>query len=112
MQAYSEQIAAEKVKFDAYESRVKGESAKAGVYDAQARAYASTVQAVASQADIKVKEAQAKTDVHQSSHSKVLGDVDMYKSPSGREPARGAKRHHDVSGGSGSVARQSQCCCF
>ena len=62
VQAYSEQIGAEKLKFDAYASQIKGEEAKAGMLDSQARAYASTVQAIASKADIKVKGAQLKLE--------------------------------------------------
>ncbi|MBS9759142.1 hypothetical protein JR044_34740, partial [Pseudomonas aeruginosa] len=62
VQAYAEQIGAEKVKFDAYEARVKGESAKADVLDAQARAYASTIQGLANKADVKVKGAQIKME--------------------------------------------------
>ncbi len=79
VQAYAEQISAEKVKFDAYESRMKGESAKAGVYDSQIRAYASTIQAIASKADVKVKAAQVKTEVARARIQKYLGDVDLYK---------------------------------
>lgn len=62
VQAYSEQIGAEKLKFDAYASQIKGEEAKAGMLDSQARAYASTVQAIASKADIKVKGSQLKLE--------------------------------------------------
>lgn len=79
VQAFAEQINAEKVKFDAYESRIKGEQAKAGVFDSQARAYASTVQAIANKADIKVKGAQIKMEAARTKVSKFLADVDGYK---------------------------------
>ncbi len=79
VQAFAEQIGAEKVKFDAYESQVKGETAKAGMFDAQARAYASTVQALASKADIKVKGAQIKMEAARTKVSKFLADVDGFK---------------------------------
>ena len=79
VQAFAEQIGAEKVKFDAYESRVKGETAKAGMLDAQARAYASTIQALASKADIKVKGAQIKMEAARTKVSKFLADVDAFK---------------------------------
>lgn len=79
VQAFAEQIGAEKVKFDAYESRIKGEQAKAGVFDSQSRAYASTVQALASKADIKVKAAQLKMEAAKTHVSKFLADVDAYK---------------------------------
>lgn len=79
VQAFAEQINAEKVKFDAYESRIKGEQAKAGVYDSQARAYASTIQGLASKADVKVKGAQLKMEAARVKVSKFLADVDAYK---------------------------------
>lgn len=79
VQAFSEQVSAEKIKFDAYESRIRGEQAKAGVFDSQARAYASTVQAVANKADVKVKAAQIKMEAARTKVSKFLGDVEGYK---------------------------------
>lgn len=79
VQAYAEQIGAEKVKFDAYESRLKGEQAKADIFDAQSRAYASTIQAVANKADVKVKGAQIKMEAARTKVSKFLADVDAYK---------------------------------
>ena len=62
VQVFAEQIKAEKVKFEAYETQVKAETAKAGMLDAQARAYASTIQGLASKAEIKVKGVQLKMD--------------------------------------------------
>lgn len=79
VQAFAEQISAEKVKFDAYESQIKGEQAKAGVYDSQARAYASTIQGLASKADVKVKGAQIKMEAARTKVTKFLADVDAYK---------------------------------
>lgn len=55
VQAYAERVSAEKSKFDVYESQTKGELAKANVFDVQSRSYASTVQALANKADVKVK---------------------------------------------------------
>ncbi len=72
VQAYAEQVGAEKVKFDAYESQVKGETAKAGMLDSMARAYSSTIQGLASKADIRVKGAQLRLEaarVHLQRHS-------------------------------------------
>lgn len=79
VQAYAEQIGAEKVKYDAYDSRVRGESAKANVMDAQARAYASTIQAVANKADVKVKGAQIKMEAARTKVSKYTADLDAYR---------------------------------
>lgn len=79
VQAYAEQISAEKAKFDAYESRIKGESAKADVLDAQARAYASTVQAVSDKANVKVQAAQVKMEAARTKVTKFTADVDAYR---------------------------------
>lgn len=79
VQAFAEQINAEKVKFDAYESRIRGEQAKAGVFDSQARAYASTIQGLASKADVKVKGVQVRMDAARTRVTKFLADVDAYK---------------------------------
>jgi hypothetical protein len=79
VQAYAEQIGAEKVKFDAYESQVKAEVAKAGMLDAQARAFASTIQGLAAKSDIKVKGAQLKLEAARVHIAKYLADVDGFK---------------------------------
>ena len=79
VQAYSDQISAEKVKFDAYESQVKGETAKASMYDSQARAFASTVQAVATKADMEVKGAQLKMDAARLKLQSFETNVGAYK---------------------------------
>jgi len=79
VQVFAEQINAEKVKFDAYETQVKAETAKAGMLDAQARAYASTIQGLASKAEIKVKGVQLKMDAAKVHVQKYLADVDGYK---------------------------------
>ena len=79
VQAYSEQINAEKVKVDAYEARVRGETAKVGMYESQSRAYASTIQGLASKAEIQVKGAQLKMEAARTKVSKFLADVDGYK---------------------------------
>lgn len=58
VQAYGERIQADKTRFDAYESQVKGEAAKAGIIDAEARAYAALIQGKSAVADIDVKRAE------------------------------------------------------
>lgn len=79
VQAYAEQIGAEKVKFDAYASRIAGEKTKADVLDAQARAYASTVQAISGKAEIKAKGAQVKMEAARTRVQKFAADVDGYR---------------------------------
>jgi len=92
VQAYAEEIGAEKVKFDAYEAQVKAESAKAGVFDSQARAYASTVQALASKADLKAKGAQIRMEAARTKVSKFLADVDAFKA--GLQASLGEVQYH------------------
>lgn len=79
VQVFAEQINAEKVKFDAYETQVKAETAKAGMLDAQARAYASTIQGLASKADIRAKGVQLRMDAAKVHVQKFLANVDGYK---------------------------------
>lgn len=83
VQAYAEQVGAEKVKFDAYEAQVKGEVAKAGVFDTQARAYASTIQGLANKSDIRAKGAQLKLEAARVHIQKYLADLDGYKTKIG-----------------------------
>lgn len=59
IQAYAERINADKVRFDAYDSQVKGELGKAQILDSEAKAYASYITGQAAKADIGVKVMQA-----------------------------------------------------
>ena len=79
VQAYAEQVGAEKAKFDAYESQVKGEVAKAGVFETQSRAYASTIQGLASKSEIKVKGAQLRMEAARVHLQKFATDTDAFK---------------------------------
>lgn len=58
VQAYAEQIRADKVRFEAYESRIKGELGKAQILDAEARGYSAYVSGQATIADIGIKRMQ------------------------------------------------------
>ena len=49
------------------------------MFESQSRAYASTIQGLSSQADIKVKGAQLKMDAARTKVTKFLADVDAYK---------------------------------
>lgn len=79
VQAYAEQVGAEKAKFDAYDSQVKGELGKASVFETQSRAYASTIQGLASKSDIKVKGAQLRMEAARVHIQKYMADGDMFK---------------------------------
>ncbi len=62
VQVYAERLQAQKNRFDAYESRLKGENAKAGVFEAQTRAYAETVRAISAKTDAQRATAQIATE--------------------------------------------------
>ena len=79
VQAYAEQVGAEKVKFDAFDSQMKGEIAKAGMFEASARAYAATVQGVASKADVRVKSGQLRLEAARVHIARYLADLDAFK---------------------------------
>lgn len=79
VQAYSEQISAEKVKVEAYDARVRAETAKIGVYESQARAYASTIQGLTANADMKMKGAQLRIEAARTRITEFMGNVDAYK---------------------------------
>lgn len=79
VQAFAEQIGAEKVKFDVFESQVKGEQAKIGVFEVQTRAYAATVQAITSKADVKVKGGQLKIEAARVKIMEFSANLDAQK---------------------------------
>lgn len=79
VQVFAETIAAEKVRFDAYKAQVDAETSKAHMLDAQARAYASTVQGLSAKADIKVKAVQARIEAVKAHVQKYGADVEGYK---------------------------------
>ena len=79
VQAYAEQVGAEKAKFDAYDSQVKGEAAKAGMLESMSRAYAATINGIASKAEIKVKGAQLRMEAARVHLQKHANDTDAFK---------------------------------
>lgn len=62
VQAYSEQMNTNKNLVDLYDSRVKAEVAKGNLSEIQAKNYASLIQGISSQADIKLKNDQMKLE--------------------------------------------------
>lgn len=79
VQAYAERINADKVRFEAYESRIKGELGKAQILDAEARAYASYVSGQASVADVEVKIMQGDISKNELLIRKYLADLEADK---------------------------------
>lgn len=59
VQAYAERINADKVRFDAFDSQVRGELGKAQIMDSEARAYASYVSGQSTVATIGIKQLEA-----------------------------------------------------
>lgn len=90
VQAFAEQVSAEKAKFDAYESQVKGETAKATLFDVQSRTFASTVQAIASKADVKMRGKQLNLEAARVKLSKFQGDTDIWRAKVDAEMRRSA----------------------
>lgn len=62
VQATAETIQADKLRYDAYDSRVKGETAKAGLLESQARAYGALVSGKSTVAEIGIKNQRAEID--------------------------------------------------
>lgn len=79
VQAFGEQINAEKIKVDAYEAQTRAETARVGIFETQTRAYASTVQAVQAKASLKSEEIKLKMEAARTWISKYNADVDGYK---------------------------------
>jgi hypothetical protein len=97
VQAWGEQIQADKLRFDAYDSRMKGEQAKAGVLEAESRAFAATVQAYEAGNNLKVQriqtrlaaldamvrkfnvEVQAKQSKHQAKLGQIQAATQLYQ---------------------------------
>lgn len=59
VQAYGDQVGAQKVRFDAYEAQVRGETAKAGIVDAEAKAFAALIQGKSANAELGMKQIDA-----------------------------------------------------
>lgn len=90
VQAFAEQVTAQKAKFDVYESQVKGETAKANLFDVQSRTYASTVQAVANKADVKIKGKQLNLEAARVKLAEFQGSVEIWRARVDAEMRRSA----------------------
>lgn len=79
VQAYAEAVRADKVRFDAYESQVRGEAAKGGIIDAEARAYAAIIQGKIASGDIDVKRLDAVVRSNSARIEEFRGYLDLEK---------------------------------
>lgn len=79
VQAVGELIQADKLRYDAYESRVKGETAKAQLLEAQGRAYSAYVSGKVARSEIDVKNQQAELQVLDLQLRAFLGNLERDK---------------------------------
>lgn len=79
VQAYSEQVNAEKLKVEAYDSQVKAESAKASMYESLARMYAATVDGVSAKANVKSKQIELNLEAARVKIAEYQANVEAYK---------------------------------
>ena len=79
VQAHAELLATDKIRFDGYESRVKGEVAKAGMLGAQAQAYSAYVSGRAAAADVKIKNQQSEVAIEEMKLKQFIAMVEKDK---------------------------------
>lgn len=79
VQAAGELIQADKLRYDAYESRVKGETAKAQLLESQGRAYSAYVSGKVARSEIDVKNQQADLQVLDLQLRAFLGNLERDK---------------------------------
>lgn len=79
VQAVGEIIQADKLRYDAYESRVKGETAKAQLLESQGRAYSAYVSGKVARSEIDVKNQQAELQVMDLQLRAFLGNLERDK---------------------------------
>lgn len=79
VQAAGEMIQADKLRYDVYESRVKGETAKAQLLEAQGRAYSAYVSGKVARSEIDVKNQQAELQVLDLQLRAFLGNLERDK---------------------------------
>lgn len=79
VQAAGELIQADKLRYDAYESRVKGETAKAQLLESQGRAYSAYVSGKVARSEIDVKNQQAELQVLDLQLRAFLGNLERDK---------------------------------
>lgn len=79
VQAYAEVLQADKVRFDVFESQVKGETAKAGLIESRARAYSAYVSGQSARAEIGVKNQQAEIAMSEQRLRGYIANLDKDK---------------------------------
>lgn len=77
--AYAEKLRADKARFDAYDSRVRGELGKAQLLDAEARAYSAYVSGQSTIADIGMKQMEADIRENEQRIKAYIAELDASK---------------------------------
>jgi hypothetical protein len=79
VEAYAARLGADKIRFEAYSEQVKAEAAKAGIIDAEARAFAAVIQGKATQVDSEVKRAGLDIEVYKAGIQANLARIEEDK---------------------------------
>ncbi|MFH7347260.1 hypothetical protein L1A45_01270 [Acinetobacter variabilis] len=79
VQAYSEQVGAERIKVDLFDSQIKAEGTKVQAYESLARTYASTIEGLSSKANIKLKEGDMKLEAARVRISEFQANTESYR---------------------------------
>ena len=79
VEAYSAKLQAEKTKFEAYESAVRGELAKAQILDIDARVFATRMQGAGMQADVKAKMVEAEIATLNADTQRFIAELERTK---------------------------------
>lgn len=77
--AYAEKVKADKTRFDAYDSRIRGEAAKGGIIDAEARAYSALIQGKIASSEIDTKRLDAVVKSNSAKLEEFRAFIDLEK---------------------------------
>lgn len=79
VQAYSEQVGAERIKVELFDSQIKAEGTKVQAYESLARTYASTIEGLSSKANIKLKEGDMKLEAARVKITEFQANTESYR---------------------------------
>lgn len=79
IEAYAAKIGAEKIRFDAYETQVKAEAAKAGIIDAEARAFAATIEGFKTGADVEIAKSRNSIELNKLTIEQFIASLEKDK---------------------------------
>ncbi|WP_336141830.1 hypothetical protein [Acinetobacter sp. 102] len=79
VQAYSEQVGAERIKVEMFDSQIKAEGTKVQAYESMARTYATTIEGLSSKANIKMKEGDMKLEAARVRIAEFQANTESYR---------------------------------